>query len=389
MTVPPDKSITHRALIFGAMANGCTIINNPLTALDTISTANCLRSMGAEIKFGAKWMVRGGNLFGAKIDCGNSGTTMRLLMGVAAGLKSTTIFDGDSSLKKRPMDRVTKPLSLMGAKCEGLKITGGDLCGIDYELPIPSAQVKSAIILAGLRAKGETILRGRIDSRDHTENMLAKMGASILQKEGSICVQSSTLQATEFYVPGDASSAAYVAALALLIPQGYAYIRKVTSSKTRLGFFDVLKRAGADIAISKNGDEADIVVNNSEFMGFEVDEKEIPYLIDEIPLLSLVACFAKGTSIINDVSELTVKESNRLVETQKLISSLGGQITVNGNKIIITGSGKLDGGGVYDGYDHRMVMTAAIGYAVGKKEGIIVHHEAVNISYPEFFELFE
>jgi len=219
--------------------------------------------------------------------------------------------------------------------------------------------------------------------------MLAKMGASILQKEGSICVQSSTLQATEFYVPGDASSAAYVAALALLIPQGYAYIRKVTSSKTRLGFFDVLKRAGADIAISKNGDEADIVVNNSEFMGFEVDEKEIPYLIDEIPLLSLVACFAKGTSIINDVSELTVKESNRLVETQKLISSLGGQITVNGNKIIITGSGKLDGGGVYDGYDHRMVMTAAIGYAVGKKEGIIVHHEAVNISYPEFFELFE
>lgn len=390
MTVPPDKSITHRALIFGALAKGKTVIKNPLASLDTLSTVDCITKLGAEVKLGNEWTVKGGKLFGTSLDCGNSGTTMRLLMGVAAGLPQTTTFTGDKSLKSRPMDRITKPLSLMGAKCEGYKITGGELHAIDYEIPIPSAQIKSAVILAALSAEGETVLRGRTNSRAHTEVMLKKMGAQIATQNGVIKIKKSTLQPTEFLVGGDPSSAAYATVLALLVPDGYAYIRGVECSYERMGFYRKLIEAGAEISIDETEDNvANIGVRYSKILPFTVSETEIPYLIDEIPLLALVACFARGESVIAGAGELRVKESNRLIETEKLIKSLGGEILLDGDKMRILGKGNLSGGGAYEGNDHRMVMTAAVGYAVSQKEGIVSHPECVEISFPGFFELFE
>ncbi len=390
MTVPPDKSVTHRALIFGALSKGKTVIKNPLISLDTVSTLNCIRAMGAEVVTGKEWSVRGGRLSGTSLDCGNSGTTMRLLMGVAATLPSTTAFTGDRSLRDRPMDRVLRPLSLMGAVCEGLKITGGSLKGIDYELPVPSAQVKSAIILAALNAEGETVLRGRTDSRDHTEKMLGLMGGDVSTDGGIIKIKKSVLSPAEFEVAGDPSSAAFAATLALILRDGYIYIRGVGNNPTRLGFFNKLREAGGEVSFIPASDfSTDIEVRYGKIKPFRVTEKEIPYVIDELPLLALVACFAEGESVIEGAGELRFKESNRIVETERLIKALGGEIKVTKDAITVTGRGELAGGGVYEGNDHRMVMTAAVGLAASKKEGVILHPEAAEISYPGFFELFE
>jgi len=390
MTVPADKSVTHRALILGALAKGETIIKNPLLSLDTLSTANCLKTMGADIRTGSEWRVFGKKLKGGNLDCGNSGTTLRLLMGVAATISGTTTFTGDKSLRSRPIERIAKPLCMMGAKIEGLKVVGGELNGIDYSLPIPSAQVKSSLILSGLFANGKTVLRGRTDSRDHTESMIKKMGGDISFSNGVITVKKSELEPVEFEVLGDPSSAAFAVTLALLCLDGYVYIRGVEGSFTRLGFFNKLIEAGADIRIEKSSNEGvDIIAKSSKMSPFCISENEVPYLIDELPLLSLIACYTEGESVFRGVGELKHKESNRINEIYKLIKSLGGEIEVTEDTLTVFGKGSLEGGGAYEGSDHRMVMTATIAYALSKREGIIQNPQSVQISYPEFFELFD
>jgi len=404
--VPGDKSITHRALILGSLCEGKVEVKNFSPALDCRSTLNCLRQLGVEIEMeNSAALIKGKGLFGWKkpakiLDAGNSGTTARLLCGVLAGQRFDSALDGDNSLRKRPMERVVRPLSQMGAKITGrenncflpMEISGANLKGREHELKLPSAQVKSAILLAGLLAEGTTKLTGALDSRDHTERMLLYLGAKFQREENCLTVQGrNDLKSRELRVPGDFSSAAFFMVAALLIPDSGLVIKKVGLNPTRTGLLTVLERMGAKLLATEvkeicNEPVGNLQIRSSQLQATEIYPEEIPGLIDEIPVLAVAATQAKGVTLIRGASELRVKESDRLAALATELRKMGAQIRELPDGLEITGPTKLKGTEVNSWGDHRIAMALAIGGLIASGETCLEESQWVDISFPNFFE---
>ncbi len=413
--VPGDKSITHRGIILGSIAEGTTEIKNFLDSSDCNNTIMCMQSLGIEIEKTESNLLKinGKGLKGLKapehkLYAGNSGTTLRLLAGVMCGQNFNSIIDGDESLRKRPMKRIIEPLSLMGAQIEGifisefapLEIGGRQLKGISYTLPVASAQVKSAILLAGLYADSDTFIREPETTRDHTERMLSFMKADIKTpyKYNIVLKPGKVLHGTHIDVPGDISSAAYFLALVCARVSSEICIKNVGINPTRTGFIDVLKEMGAKIELLNeqnisNEPRADIRISGSFLKGLSIDKSIIPNIIDELPLLAVIATQAKGKTVVKDAQELRVKETDRIKTIVKELSLMGANIIERDDGFEIIGPTSLKGSILDSHYDHRIAMSLAVAasYAMGKT--VIKQKECINISYPEFlntfFNLFE
>ena len=407
ITVPGDKSISHRSVMLAALGDSPVKIENFLKAADTLSTVGVMRELGAKIEFSADNIltVKGNGLCGLKepqntLDAGNSGTTLRLLMGLLAGANISANFIGDASLSKRPMKRITAPLALMGAKIETtdgklpIKILKTDkrLKGIEYKMPVASAQLKSALLLAGLFAEGETKIIEPNISRDHTERMLAAFGAKITRENNGVTIKSAEkLSAPEnIFVPGDISSAAYFIVAALIIPGSDLIIENIGVNPTRTGIIDILKEMGANIALENTrvicGEEiADIHIKYGELKGVNIGREIMGRLIDEIPIIAVAAAFAKGETKISGAEELRVKETDRIKAVATSFNKFAeGMITETDDGMIIKGGLDLNYATADSFDDHRMAMSLAIlGAAANGAE--IINAECVNISYPEFY----
>lgn len=395
---PPDKSITHRAVMFNAAAMGKSVIKNALMGQDCISTIECMQKLGAKISIsGCSVLIEGcGGVFAdADLYVGNSGTTIRLLSGLVSGKAGIRELSGDDSILKRPMNRVIEPLKKMGAQigsADGkapLKIIGQKLAGITYTMPVASAQVKSAILLAGLSASGKTTVIEKEKSRDHTERMLKSLGADISVEENQITICGGALLAKDFTVCGDISSAAYPMVLAAI--RGKATISEVGINPTRTGILEVFNLCGAQYKISdERGDcepLADINVFNSEMNAFSLGKDIMPRLIDEIPIIAVLACFCKGRTVISGAEELKVKESNRIDSTVNMLKSFGADICSTDDGMIINGTGRLKGGCVIDPMgDHRIAMSAAIAGACSECGCEILNPDCADVSYPGFYK---
>ena len=395
----PDKSITHRAVMFNAAAEGSAVITNALLQGDCRSTIACMERLGARIEVdGSTVKVRGTACFrDAVLDAGNSGTTTRLLTGLLAGRGVSATIDGDDSLRTRPMKRVTGPLSLMGADVtttDGkvpISVRPAALHGIDYMMSVASAQVKSAILLAGIGADGVTKVTERTLSRDHTELMLKAMGADIMRNGLTVSVKRSELHSLDVRVPGDISSAAFLLGAAAVVKDGRVTVRGVGLNPTRTGVLDVLSSMGMEITTDNPGCGAEpygdiTAVRCGELRPFTITEKDVPSLIDEIPLLAIVAAYAEGDSVISGAGELRVKESDRIETTAAMIRAMGGEVETRPDGMIIKGRGGLTGGKVDSFGDHRIAMSAAIG-ALGSRNGCeITGADSAAISYPGFWE---
>ena len=374
--VPGDKSISHRAVMLGSLANGVTEISGFLKGADCLSTIDCFRKMGIDIDInGENVTVHGNGLRGLKkpdemLYTGNSGTTTRLLCGILAGQNFDTSITGDASIQKRPMGRVVKPLSMMGAKIENeycpLYITGTKLHGIDYKMPVASAQVKTAIILAGLYADGETVIHEIEKSRDHTELMLSAMGADLTVDNLDITVKpTNDLTAVNVDVPGDISSAAFFLVLGAIMPNSQITVINVGINPTRTGIIDVLKDMGADITLenvhtSAGETVADITVRSSSLKGTTVGGDIIPRLIDELPIIAVAAVFADGQTVIKDAQELKVKETNRIRAVVDEFNKCGIDITETDDGMIINGGKSIHGADFKTYGDHRMAMSLTV-----------------------------
>lgn len=395
----PDKSISIRAVLFNAFACGSATVENLLPSDDVKSAIKCVKALGAGVEYvDGKTIVTGAKPRGASLDCGNSGTTARLLAGLLAGRFGTFRLSGDRSLCSRPMRRVIDPLERMGAVlvCERengrlpMSIEGvTNLRGIDYEMPVASAQVKSAVLLAGLNAYGETTVRESVPSRDHTENMLADMGADIARGDGFVTVRRSELTARNITVPGDISSAAYPMCLALMTG-GRCTVKNVGVNKTRTGILDVLRAIGATVIYDNLGGgaepSADItVVGGNALKPFEIDGEIIPRLIDEIPALCALACFIGGDSVVRGAGELRVKETDRIASTAAALNALGASVETTSDGLIVHGGKKLAFGTVDPRLDHRIAMIGAIAGAAADGARIL-DAECASVSYPRFFE---
>lgn len=408
-TVPGDKSISHRSIMLGAMAKGTTHISGFLTGEDCLSTIKCFRAMGVDIKLeGTNVTVHSTGKFIAPIDIldvGNSGTTLRLMTGLIAGQQFSCTVTGDDSIKTRPMKRVADPLALMGAKINGvyapITIEGQPLNGINYTLPVASAQVKSAILLAGLYAEGKTVVEESTPTRDHTEIMLEYLGADIVKSGHYITIKKSTLTAKPISVPGDISSAAFLIAAAAILPGSSITIEGVGINPTRIGIVNVLKRMGADITLSNKritcGEAvADISVRYTPLKGVNISGDEIPTLIDEIPIIAAVAMFAQGETVISDAKELRVKETDRIKVTAEEFNKflLNPQIpvimpkedgmTINGSADLIK---NLQGAKVNSCGDHRLAMSLSILALAAKGSSTITGAECADVSFPGFYKL--
>lgn len=395
----PDKSITHRAVMFNAAAEGSAVITNALLGGDCRSTIACMERLGARIEVdGSTVKVRGTACFrDAVLDAGNSGTTTRLLTGLLAGRGVSATIDGDDSLRTRPMKRVTGPLSLMGADVtttDGkvpISVRPAALHGIDYMMSVASAQVKSAILLAGIGADGVTKVTERTLSRDHTELMLKAMGADIMRNGLTVSVKRSELHSLDVRVPGDISSAAFLLGAAAVVKDGRVTVRGVGLNPTRTGVLDVLSSMGMEITTDNPGCGAEpygdiTAVRCGELRPFTITEKDVPSQIDEIPLLAIVAAYAEGDSVISGAGELRVKESDRIETTAAMIRAMGGEVETRPDGMIIKGRGGLTGGKVDSFGDHRIAMSAAIG-ALGSRNGCeITGADSAAISYPGFWE---
>ncbi|MGA9225327.1 MAG: 3-phosphoshikimate 1-carboxyvinyltransferase [Mesobacillus sp.] len=404
--VPGDKSISHRAVMFGSISNGLTKVTNFLPGEDCLSTISCFRSLGVEInQSGSEVTIRGKGLDGLRrsdhtLYVGNSGTTIRLLMGILSGLSFESRLEGDESIAKRPMTRVTVPLSKMGAKITGknngeftpLTVSGKKLTGITYELPVASAQVKSAILLAGLQAEGETTVIEPVKTRDHTERMIRQFGGSVEQQGDKVIVSGGQeLVGTNIEVPGDISSAAFFLAAGAITPGSEILLKNVGLNPTRTGIIDVLKEMGADLTIEdydqKSAEPAgDIRIKYSQLKGTTVAGKLIPRLIDEIPVIALLASQAEGQTIIKDAAELKVKETNRIDTVVNELTKLGAKIEATEDGMIIEGKTDLKGGTVSTYGDHRIGMMLSIAALISSEEVSLEDSEAVAVSYPGFFE---
>lgn len=405
ITVPGDKSISHRAVMLGALANGTTRITGFLMGEDCLSTIDCFRKMGTEIEVSDhEVIVRGSGLRGlhasdALLYTGNSGTTTRLLCGILAGQAFTTKLSGDASIEKRPMARVITPLREMGAQIEG---TDGNYCpltvqpastlhGITYALPVASAQLKSAILLAGLYANSPTTVIEPAPSRDHTERMLRAMGAQI-QTDGNTITLTPPhdLTAVDITVPADISSAAFFLVAGAIVPGSVVTIRNVGVNPTRSGILDVLRDMGADITETNfrdNGEPiCDLTVKHSVLRGVSIGGEIIPRLIDELPVLAVAAAFATGETVIRDAQELKVKESNRIAAMVTELSKAGADVVETDDGMIIRG-GKPLHGAVFDSYnDHRIAMSMAVCALACTSDSEIENPVVVAVSYPDFFD---
>jgi len=402
LTVPGDKSISHRAVMFGAISEGVTQIDGFLMGDDCLSTIKCFRQLGIEIEINEnKVIVHGKGLYGLKkpaniLDVGNSGTTLRLITGLLSAQNFSTEITGDASIQKRPMDRVIIPLSKMGANIDGkfcpIKINGSALSGIYYTLPVASAQVKSAILLASLYAEGQTIITEVAPTRDHTEIMLNYLGANI-KKDGDKIISNkiNQLYAKNIIVPADISSAAYFIVAGLIVPNSEILITNVGFNFTRTGIIDVLENMGADISIINKRNScgdivADILVKTSKLKATTIGGSIIPRLIDEIPIIAVAACFAKGQTIIKDATELKVKESNRISTIATELNKMGADIIQTDDGMIINGIEKLKGAKVESYNDHRIAMSLTIAALASQGTTTINNADCTDISFPDFFE---
>ena len=402
--VPGDKSISHRAVMLGSLANGVTEISGFLKGADCLSTIDCFRKMGIDIDInGENVTVHGNGLRGLKkpdemLYTGNSGTTTRLLCGILAGQNFDTSITGDVSIQKRPMGRVVKPLSMMGAKIENeycpLYITGTKLHGIDYKMPVASAQVKTAIILAGLYADGETVIHEIEKSRDHTELMLSAMGADLTVDNLDITVKpTNDLTAVNVDVPGDISSAAFFLVLGAIMPNSQITVTNVGINPTRTGIIDVLKDMGADITLenvhtSAGETVADITVRSSSLKGTTVGGDIIPRLIDELPIIAVAAVFADGQTVIKDAQELKVKETNRIRAIVDEFNKCGIDITETDDGMIINGGKSIHGADFKTYGDHRMAMSLTVLAQLADGESTLDDSDCACVSYPTFFDDF-
>ena len=405
ITVPGDKSISHRAVMFGSLAKGTTRITHFLEGADCLSTISCFRKMGIDIENNnGEILVHGKGLRGLSsptdiLDVGNSGTTTRLISGILAGQNFVSELTGDDSIQSRPMKRIMTPLLSMGAditsikgnNCVPLRIAGHPLKAIHYDSPVASAQVKSCVLLAGMYSDGVTSVTEPVLSRNHTEIMLNYFGAQVTS-EGTTAsiVPEPSLHAREITVPGDISSAAYFIAAGLLVPGSEILLKNVGINPTRDGLLRVCKDMGADITmlnVNMDGEPtADLLVRTSSLHGTTVGGEIIPTLIDEIPMIAVMAAFAEGTTIIKDAKELKVKESDRILVMAENLSRMGADITPTDDGMIIHG-GKPLHGAVIDSYlDHRVAMSFAIAGLLCDGPLSIKGGDCVKISYPEFYE---
>ncbi|MCL4768714.1 MAG: 3-phosphoshikimate 1-carboxyvinyltransferase [Hyphomicrobiaceae bacterium] len=411
--VPGDKSISHRALIFGALAIGRTRIGDLLEAEDVLNTAAVVTALGAPArKAGVVWEVLGRGVGGlcqpsGPLDFGNSGTGTRLMMGVISGHPITVRLTGDASLSRRPMSRVLRPLQQMGLEVledkETLPLTirgTRDLVPIEYALPVPSAQVKSAILIAGLAAAGETTVIEREPTRDHTERMLRYFGADVRSVRGGgltrITVKGDAeLEGRDVAVPGDPSSAAFIAAAALIVPGSEVTIEGVLVNPTRTGFYETLREMGGDVAFLNAREEggepvADIRVRASKLTGVRVPPERAPSMIDEYPVLAVVAAFAQGRTQMDGLAELKVKESDRLAATAAGLAANGVEAAVNGDRLVVEGTGTVEGGGLVATHlDHRIAMSF-LTMGLASRQPVAVDDSAmIATSFPEFRGLME
>ncbi len=403
-----DKSISHRAVMFSSISKGDNKISNFLMGEDCLSTISCFRKMGVDIQIDGKDVyVKGNGLYGLKrpkeiLDVGNSGTTIRLMRGILAGNKFDATLIGDNSIAKRPMKRVTDPLRLMGCNIEGkddanytpIKIYGGDLKAIDYHMPVASAQVKSALILASLYANDTSFIYEKVKSRNHTEIMLKSFGADINVENLKISVNPvNELFSQDIYVPGDISSAAFIIVSALITKGSEVIIKNVGLNETRTGIIDVVKNMNGNIEIINErlvGGElvGDLLVRyTKDLCATTIDKDIIPRLIDEIPVIAVLATQAEGTTIIKDAQELKVKESNRIKSMVENLKILGADIEELEDGMIIKGKSKLNGGKIKTFKDHRIAMAFSTLNLISDEKIKLDDEDCINVSFPGYFDL--
>ena len=410
VTIPGDKSISHRSIMLGSIALGTTEITHFLEGADCLSTVDCFRKMGVEIeRKPSSILVHGKGLRGltapaSTLNVGNSGTTTRLISGILSGQNFATTLSGDDSLNSRPMKRIMTPLNTMGAHirslndngCAPLHIRPGALHGIHYQSPVASAQVKSAVLLAGLYADSPTSVTEPALSRNHTELMLQGFGAYVatdLHTDGTATAHvepCKELYGQQICVPGDISSAAYFIAAALLVPGSELLVKNVGTNFTRAGFLKVCKAMGADIetvsqTIEGGESRADLLVRYSHLKGTVIEGDIIPTLIDEIPMIAIMAAFADGQTVIRDAAELKVKETNRIDTVTAGLKAMGADITPTDDGMIIEGTGHLNGASIQSYLDHRIAMAFSVAGLASDGETQIVDSQCVDVSYPEFY----
>ena len=405
ITVPGDKSISHRGIMLGALANGTTSITNFLKGADCLSTISCFQKMGIEIEETEnEILVHGKGLHGLSapkeiLDAGNSGTTTRLISGILAGQNFSCDLTGDASIQKRPMKRIMTPLSMMGADitsvhnngCAPLHIKGAPLKGISYQSPVASAQVKSCVLFAGLYADGKTSVTEPFLSRNHSELMLSSFGASVQTCGTTATIEPEpVLTAQKVEVPGDISSAAFFIAAGLLIPGSELLIKNVGINPTRDGILRVCRQMGANLELLNTRTQcgepvADILVKHSELNGTVIEGELIPTLIDELPVIAVMAACANGETIIRNAEELKVKESNRLEIIVHHLSEMGCDITGTEDGMIIRGGKPLHGAVLDSHLDHHIAMSFAVAGLIADGETEITNADCVNISYPGFY----
>lgn len=408
--IPGDKSISHRAVMLGSIARGTTEISHFLNGADCLSTIHCFQKMGIEIEQSKDLvLVHGRGLRGLKaprgiLDTGNSGTTTRLICGILSGQDFSSVLSGDDSLNSRPMKRIMDPLNQMGARitsiqdnnCAPLRIEPGTLHGIRYVSPVASAQAKSSVLLAGLYADSPVSVTEPVLSRNHTELMLGSFGADIsseLHADGSATASVSPcaeLYGQKIQVPGDISSAAYFIAAGLLVPGSRLLVKNVGINPTRAGFLEVCRKMGADIGYlnrqSQGGEEtADLLVTPKPLTGTVIEGAVIPSLIDEIPILAVMAAFAEGTTVIRDAAELKVKETNRIQTVTENLLAMGAEIIPTEDGMIIHGTGALKGTQIQSHLDHRIAMAFSVAALAAEGTTTILDGQCVDVSYPGFF----
>lgn len=406
LIIPGDKSVSHRSVMFGSIAKGTTEIHHFLQGADCRSTIACFQKMGVSIENkGDTVLVHGNGLRGLKqpatvLDCGNSGTTTRLISGILAAQDFTVTLTGDESIQKRPMKRIMDPLSQMGARiislnhngCAPLSIEGTHLRGISYDSPVASAQVKSAVLLGGLYAQGETSVTEPYVSRNHTELMLSCFGADVrTENTTAIISPAKELYGCQIMVPGDISSAAFFIAAGLMIPNSELLVKQVGINPTRDGILQVCREMGGDITLHNQSTgvgepTADILVKSSSLHGIVIGGAIIPTLIDELPMIAAMACFAEGETVIKDAAELKVKESNRIELMVRNLTAMGADVKETEDGMIIRGGKPLHGAVIDSRLDHRIAMTFAIAGSLAEGTTEILGAECVNISYPGFYE---
>lgn len=413
ITLPGDKSISHRAVLLNALADGRAHVSNYASGEDGASMLRCLRGLGVRIRKHSSCEVSGANEClevvgrGAEglvepsgvLNAGNSGTSMRLLSGLLAAQPFLSVISGDRSLRGRDMGRIVEPLTRMGATILGrsrdtlapLAIQGGELQGIDYLLPMASAQVKSAVLIAGLFAKGRTTVVQPAESRDHTERMLRAMGANVEANGLRVSVRPSELRAVDVEVPGDVSAAAFWLVAGCCHPNAQVRLKDVGINSARAGVFDVLSAMGGRVRaenVRETGGEpvADLVAESSELTATKIGGDLVPRVIDELPVLALAACFAEGTTVIKDAAELRGKESDRIETTIEGLSALGAEIEGRPDGMVVNGSGKLHGASTQSYGDHRIAMTMAVAGLIAAGETTVDGAEAASVTYPDFWD---